>query len=172
MIAATIRPAFSPITPEDHAGYLWIITILGIIYTTFIAAVRVYVKLRLVGLDDFLLGIATVSVRVAQSNKLYIKKVPTESLVLVQVFHIAESVAVFCGLSKGLGRSQALTSQDDLQATGVVSSPILVHKRLLSLPLLTHKFYHKYSPSSCLKTLPSWRCASRNAPSLRSKPVS
>lgn len=62
MLAASSRPAFAPITADDHAGYLWIITILGAIYTIIVALVRVYVKYRVVGIDDYLLGIATVSI--------------------------------------------------------------------------------------------------------------
>lgn len=57
------RPGFSPITPDDHAGYLWIVTILGAVYTGLVATARFYVKSHVLGPDDYLLGLATVSPR-------------------------------------------------------------------------------------------------------------
>lgn len=64
-----IRPAFSGISPDNHAGYLWIITILGDIYTVLAAFVRIFVKWGLTGIDDYLLGLATVSL--TNSHMLY-----------------------------------------------------------------------------------------------------
>lgn len=60
-----IRPAFSAITANDYAGYLWIISILGDIYVVFAALVRVLVKWRVAGVDDYLLGLATVRLSAA-----------------------------------------------------------------------------------------------------------
>lgn len=59
--AAFIRPGFAPISHDDHAGYLWIVTILGALYTFLVAIVRFYIKFEILGLDDYLLGMATVS---------------------------------------------------------------------------------------------------------------
>lgn len=52
--------AFSPTSSQDSAGSLWILSILGIIYTTLSALVRARVKWVLYGTDDYLLFIATV----------------------------------------------------------------------------------------------------------------
>ena len=51
---------FSPVTFNDHAGNVWIITILSLIYSSAVAAVRAYTKLRMYGIDDFLIAAATV----------------------------------------------------------------------------------------------------------------
>lgn len=53
--------AFSPIEHNDHAGYLWIVTILGIIYSSFSGLARARIKKGIYGADDYLIGLATVS---------------------------------------------------------------------------------------------------------------
>lgn len=53
--------AFSPIEHNDHAGYLWIVTILGIIYSSFSGLARARIKKSIYGADDYLIGLATVS---------------------------------------------------------------------------------------------------------------
>lgn len=53
--------SFSPIEHNDHAGYLWIATILGIIYSSFSGLVRARIKKGIYGADDYLIGLATVS---------------------------------------------------------------------------------------------------------------
>lgn len=73
IVSRFIRPAMSVISPENHAGYLWIVTILGLIYTILVAFARVYVKIRMFGVDDLILGLATVNpsvprVRLINSN--------------------------------------------------------------------------------------------------------
>lgn len=60
MVVRSIRPALSPYIPNDQTGYLWITTILGVIYTVIVAVARLYVKFRVLGIDDYLLGLATV----------------------------------------------------------------------------------------------------------------
>lgn len=59
--AAFVRPGFATISHDDHAGYLWIVTILGALYSFLVAVVRFYIKFQILGLDDYLLGLATVS---------------------------------------------------------------------------------------------------------------
>jgi hypothetical protein len=59
--AITGSPGFSPIAPDDQAGNLWILTILALIYTSMVAAARVYIKQRMYGLDDVLIGFSIVS---------------------------------------------------------------------------------------------------------------
>lgn len=51
---------FSPITFNDHAGQLWIVTILSLIYSTLVALVRAYIKYQMFGFDDILFAFATV----------------------------------------------------------------------------------------------------------------
>lgn len=51
---------FSPIDSNDYAGYLWIVTILGLVYATFAALVRIRIKWGVSGVDDYLLWVATV----------------------------------------------------------------------------------------------------------------
>jgi hypothetical protein len=53
--------SFSPIEYNDHAGYLWIVTILGMIYSSFSALARAGIKRGIYGVDDYLIGLATVS---------------------------------------------------------------------------------------------------------------
>lgn len=60
MVIRSIRPALSPIILDDYTGYLWIATILGVIYTFIVAVARLYVKFRVLGGDDFILVFATV----------------------------------------------------------------------------------------------------------------
>lgn len=55
-----IRPAFSPISSNDLSGYVWITTLVGIVYAIMVAIVRMHIKLRVFGVDDYLLGLATV----------------------------------------------------------------------------------------------------------------
>lgn len=51
---------FSPVTFNDHAGKLWIVTILSLIYTSLIALARAYIKYKMFGFDDVLFAAATV----------------------------------------------------------------------------------------------------------------
>lgn len=52
--------AFSPITFNDHAGKLWIVTILALIYSSLAVMARAYIKYKMLGLDDLFLALATV----------------------------------------------------------------------------------------------------------------
>lgn len=56
-----VRPALSPITPDDHAGQVWILTTLAVIYTGMSLIARSSIKWNLFWVDDYLLAIATVS---------------------------------------------------------------------------------------------------------------
>jgi len=53
-------PPFSPITYNDHAGKLWIVTILSLIYSSLAIITRAYIKHKMLGFDDVLLALATV----------------------------------------------------------------------------------------------------------------
>lgn len=53
--------SFSPIEHNDHAGFLWIVTILGIVYSSFSTLVRARIKRGIYGADDYFIVLATVS---------------------------------------------------------------------------------------------------------------
>lgn len=53
-------PRFSRVTSKDHAGQLWIITIVSLIYSIMGAMARAYIKYKMIGYDDILLFLATV----------------------------------------------------------------------------------------------------------------
>lgn len=53
-------PRFSRVTSKDHAGQLWIITIVSLIYSVMVAMARAYIKYKMLGYDDILLFLATV----------------------------------------------------------------------------------------------------------------
>ncbi|KAL2682336.1 hypothetical protein Neosp_006786 [[Neocosmospora] mangrovei] len=50
---------FSPVTFNDHAGQLWIVTILSLIYSALVATARAYIKYQMFGFDDILIALAT-----------------------------------------------------------------------------------------------------------------
>ncbi|KAL2204593.1 hypothetical protein CC79DRAFT_1323388 [Sarocladium strictum] len=78
---------FSPVSFNDHAGNVWIITILSLVYSSTVAAVRVYTKLRMYGVDDYLIAVAT-------------------------VLHLAQAIALFVALNNGFGKFNSITSKD------------------------------------------------------------
>lgn len=53
-------PRFSPVTFNDHAGQLWIVTILALVYSSLVSTARAYVKYKMFGVDDILIATATV----------------------------------------------------------------------------------------------------------------
>lgn len=89
---------FSPIREDDHAGYLWIVAILGVTYTSLSGLLRAHIKWGLYGYDDVLLAVAT-------------------------AVHWGQAVAIFDGLNHGLGQSHRPASDGSLQVAGKVSTP-------------------------------------------------
>ncbi|KPM46446.1 hypothetical protein AK830_g39 [Neonectria ditissima] len=51
-------PRFSPVAFNDHAGQLWIVTILSLIYSVLVATARAYIKYQMFGFDDVLIALA------------------------------------------------------------------------------------------------------------------
>jgi hypothetical protein len=51
---------FALVTENEHAGYLWITSILSLIYASLILVVRLHIKWNLYGADDALATAATV----------------------------------------------------------------------------------------------------------------
>lgn len=52
--------SFSPITPYDHAGYIWIAALFGMTMSLLVAATRIWIKKDAFGRDDTLFVAATV----------------------------------------------------------------------------------------------------------------
>ncbi len=52
---------FSPVTPNDHAGAVWITTLLCLIYSVVTFAIRGHLRWKMWGWDDYLALAATVS---------------------------------------------------------------------------------------------------------------
>jgi hypothetical protein len=51
---------FSPVTFNDHAGQLWIVTVLSLIYSMLVALARLYIKYHKFGFDDSFFALAMV----------------------------------------------------------------------------------------------------------------
>ncbi|KAL7929240.1 hypothetical protein V8C35DRAFT_315887 [Trichoderma chlorosporum] len=102
-------PQFSRVTFNDHSAQLWIVAILSLIYSLLGAMARAYIKYRMFGFDDLLFALAT-------------------------VLHLAQSIAIFVGLSNGLGKFNSITSTDQW-ATSSKSTLAAVILCLLSLSL-------------------------------------
>ncbi|UZP32314.1 hypothetical protein NXS19_000130 [Fusarium pseudograminearum] len=98
----------SPLTPDDHAGKLWIVTILSLIYTLHVAVARVYIKYRMLGVDDALYGVAV-------------------------LLHLGQSVTIFVGLCNGLGKKNSITTPEQW----IVSSKCLVASTVFFIMTLT-----------------------------------
>jgi len=52
---------WTAVTPADRSGILYIVTVLGFIYTSIVFATRVVIKWRILGLDDGAMLVAQVS---------------------------------------------------------------------------------------------------------------
>ncbi|KAM5354729.1 hypothetical protein ACJ41O_001376 [Fusarium nematophilum] len=102
-------PRFSAVAFNDHAGQLWIVTILSLIYSALVATARAYIKYQMFGFDDILIALAT-------------------------VLHLAQSIAVFVGLKNGLGKFNSITPPEQW-ATSSKSTLAAVILCLLALSL-------------------------------------
>ncbi|RSM02646.1 hypothetical protein CEP52_007853 [Fusarium oligoseptatum] len=108
-IPEDVSHRFSPVTFNDHAGQLWIVTILSLIYSALVATARAYIKYKMFGFDDILIALAT-------------------------TLHLAQAIAVFVGLSNGLGKFNSITSPEQW-ATSSKSTLASVILCFLSLSL-------------------------------------
>lgn len=88
---------FSPITANDHAGYVWIVTILGITYTLSAAILRAWIKRGVYGWDDALGAMGT-------------------------TIHLAQSISIFIGLADGMAKSDTVSAPQDWPQAGKVST--------------------------------------------------
>ncbi|KIW14959.1 hypothetical protein PV08_07746 [Exophiala spinifera] len=80
---------FSPITPDDHAGSVWISASLCLIYSVVTFGLRAHIRRKTHGTDDYLAFVAT-------------------------VLQLGEVAAVMVGLHHGLGKTQELLRQSEL----------------------------------------------------------
>ncbi|KAJ9611637.1 hypothetical protein H2200_004821 [Cladophialophora chaetospira] len=80
---------FAEITPDDHAGTIWIASILCLIYSVLTLALRTHIRLRTYGLDDYIALAAT-------------------------VLQVGEVIAVLLALHHGLGKTQLLLRESEL----------------------------------------------------------
>ncbi|KAK5454240.1 hypothetical protein LTS15_006240 [Exophiala xenobiotica] len=81
---------FSPITPDDHAGSVWISASLCLVYSVITLGLRGHLRRKIYGVDDYLAFAATV----------------------IQVGQVA---AIMVGLNHGLGKTQDLLRQSELE---------------------------------------------------------
>lgn len=121
--------AFARVSPNDHGGQLWTVTILSLIYSLLGAMARVYIKHQMFGFDDLLLGLATVRVP-AESWTL-----PIRRLTDIQVLHVAQSTAVFIGLKNGLGKFNSITSPEQWAISSTVSVCALIMLQVANVPV-------------------------------------
>ncbi|KAK5195315.1 hypothetical protein LTR72_007381 [Exophiala xenobiotica] len=81
---------FSPITPDDHAGSVWISASLCLVYSVITLGLRGHLRRKIYGVDDYLAFAAT-------------------------VIQIGQVAAIMVGLNHGLGKTQDLLRQSELE---------------------------------------------------------
>ncbi|KIW61144.1 hypothetical protein PV05_01302 [Exophiala xenobiotica] len=81
---------FSPITPDDHAGSVWISASLCLVYSVITLGLRGHLRRKIYGVDDYLAFAAT-------------------------VIQVGEVAAIMVGLNHGLGKTQDLLRQSELE---------------------------------------------------------
>ncbi|ORY15013.1 hypothetical protein BCR34DRAFT_533475 [Clohesyomyces aquaticus] len=92
-MAPGARHRFAPITADNISGYLWVTTVLCLIYSFLIILARWHIKWKLYGLDDHAATLAT-------------------------FFQLAAAIPTFVALSSGLGQAEHLLDASQLQAAG------------------------------------------------------
>ncbi|KAK5057811.1 hypothetical protein LTR84_011812 [Exophiala bonariae] len=80
---------FARVTPDNHAGSLWIASLLCLVYSIMTLALRAHLRWKMFGMDDYL-AVAAV------------------------IFHVGEVAATIVGLDHGLGQSEELLSRSEL----------------------------------------------------------
>ena len=55
--------SFAPITPDDHAGYIWVAVLISMTMSLLVAAARTWIKKNTFGMDDALFIASIVSLR-------------------------------------------------------------------------------------------------------------
>lgn len=86
MAQAAPTYTFSPVTATDRAGLVWVAAILSLMFTILTLATRFQIKFHTLGPDDWLIAAAT-------------------------VFGLGQYIAIYVGLSEGVGQSSALLNR-------------------------------------------------------------
>ncbi|KAF2751775.1 hypothetical protein M011DRAFT_393108 [Sporormia fimetaria CBS 119925] len=84
---------FAPITDVDQSGFLWITSILCMVYSVLIVIVRLHIKWNMYGADDLTAFLAT-------------------------FFQIGQVVPLFVAMKHGLGRSRELLDASSVEVAG------------------------------------------------------
>lgn len=104
---------FAPITSNDQAGSIWISAILCLVYSVLVVAVRVHLRRKIYGMDDYLILAATVR----SPASAY----PGCKLIFIEFGHLAEAIAIFVGLKHGVGRTVSLLRTNDVSEASEVN---------------------------------------------------
>lgn len=105
----SLNGGFSPVTDNDHAGELWIIAILGLVYSAFAAFLRIRIKWSLLGYDDLFTMLGFFA-------------------------QIAQATVVFYGLQHGIAKANSETLEEDWSAAaGKVRVWLLDNSTLLMI---------------------------------------
>ncbi|KAF2121707.1 hypothetical protein BDV96DRAFT_218452 [Lophiotrema nucula] len=97
----TVGNRFAPFTPDNHSAPLWIASLLGLIYVIGVLLIRLFIKVKVLGLDDWF--------------------IVASSLVAV-----GQYVAVYEGLGKGLGKTSNQVPDISSAASTVFAGRILL----------------------------------------------
>lgn len=94
--------SFSPVTATNRAGVVWVSSILSLMFSIIVLATRFQIKAHNFGHDDWLIAVST-------------------------LVALGQWIAIYTGLSQGLGQSSTLLSQDYARNLGkaVMASEIL-----------------------------------------------
>ncbi|KAF2261346.1 hypothetical protein CC78DRAFT_521904 [Lojkania enalia] len=98
---------FAPYTPNNHSAVLWIVALLGLVYVVGVLLIRVWIKIKVLGFDDWFIAIST-------------------------VVGVGQSITMLKGLGKGLGQRPVSDSDEVSAAKLVFASRVLL---LISLYL-------------------------------------
>ncbi|KAF2188207.1 hypothetical protein K469DRAFT_703678 [Zopfia rhizophila CBS 207.26] len=102
---------FSEVTENNHAGVIWVITLLGLVYTLLTLITRAFIKWHMLGPDDF-------------------------ALVAAQVFALAQYGAIFSSMHHGLGRTSEMLT---FESRSMTSKTAFISQLLLLLSLCLSK---------------------------------
>ena len=133
---------FAEVTPDDHAGSIWIASILCLIYSVLTLILRGHLRFRMFEVDDYIATVATVYTKLPSFALL------SETNGILQLIQVGEVIAVMFGLHHGLGKTQDLFRSSEVTKASRVSTnsagnrmPNFVNTSRRPLP-------HKYSSSS------------------------
>ncbi|KAH7126564.1 hypothetical protein B0J11DRAFT_459762, partial [Dendryphion nanum] len=92
---------FSEVTENNKAGMIWVISLLGLVYSILALLTRAFIKWRLLGLEDL-------------------------SLIVAQLLAFGQYGILFASLHHGLGRSSDLLDSQSRIMTAMISQILLI----------------------------------------------